>query len=373
MEKVMKRTGLLTVALTAFTLLLSSCSKDDREAPSGDPATLSLTVNMPGGDKVVYSKAGVQDAGEYAINSLRVYEYLVSEDETSTSLSRVLSYTAGGRENTVELVDAQNGSFRMAIDIASENVGRKYTYRLVANDPTLADPAAGSSFDALKTKTAGKALSDNTSASKLTEGGIAMSGTVKLNSGGEVITVLPGMQRASVALKRIVARVDVKYSTPNLKVTKIEAHRVAAKGYLFEGNASLAPAGNDVTLALNSAVQLPGDYLQNTGKTTENLAKAFYLYEHANGAQNTSFIRIEYSVVTPNGAQYPGSVDVSFRKTGGDNAYVNTLRNSLYTIVLGDGDKPITGGVATAKMVTNEWNCVELGEELDPETDPAGR
>ena len=66
-------------------------------------------------------------------------------------------------------------------------------------------------------------------------------------------------------MTRIVSRVDIKYETPNLKVTKVELQNAPKKGYLFPQDALTAPATEDdkLTLGLNANVTLPTGYLKD--------------------------------------------------------------------------------------------------------------
>ena len=159
---------------------------------------------------------------------------------------------------------------------------------------------------------------------------------------------------------------DIKYEVPNLLVTKVEARNVPTKGYLFEDdNNDLSALNTYVDIGLNSNITLPTEYLQDQGKESETIKKALYLYERNNTAEGQSIvIHIEYQMLAGT-LLYRGSVDVPFcTKTGTDEAptttWVNTERNHLYTIQLGDKDS----GSSTLefKLLVEDWKVVESDE-----------
>ena len=92
------------------------------------------------------------------------------------------------------------------------------------------------------------------------------------------------------------------------------------------------------------------------------LKKAFYLYERRNTEEDGAIIHLEYTV-DANGTEYNGILDVPFKRTSGDKAYIDTKRNHLYTIVLGNGDEPVSGRVS-ATLIVDDWNLVEIDEPI---------
>ena len=366
----MKTKSILATILCA-TLLLAGCSKEENmdKGPAGTQRTMTFTLRTPAGDKVIYTKA-THDEPEYKINRLTLYEYEVADDGTTTTLSRILKYPDGLGDNTLDLVDGGNGTYTFSIIIPQSNDGKKFAYKFIANDAP-ADPAVGSSFDGFKTTEATVALTEGNTADALAADGtgIAMSGVAK-NGTDETITMQNGIT-CTVQMTRIVSRVDIKYETPNLKVTKVELQNAPKKGYLFPQDALTAPATEDdkLTLGLNANVTLPTGYLKDDpDQTVVEMKKAFYLYERSNEDGNTAQVHIEYEVAA-NGTTYTGAVDVPFKKTSDDLGYVNAQRNHLYTIVLGHADDPVAGKV-TAKLVVDEWNSVEIDEPMTEDIIP---
>lgn len=285
-------------------------------------------------------------------------------------------------------------------------MGRKFRYRFVANDNTV-DPASGSQFatitgqaddgsddiPGLRDFRAAHTILEGNTADVLSRNGIAMSGTA-LNGADEVI-VMDRDLSCSVAMQRIVSRIDIRYATPNLKVTAVELRNAPKYGFLFDrngdGSAPAIDAADCLTLGRNTDTPLPTGFLRDL-KDEEGtplgqfaMNKAFYLYERSNMEGNSATVHIEYDVdyngktevitdeegkpVTDEEGNeqtrpvyYHGSIDVPFSTKEG---YVDALRNHRYTIVLGDGDKPVSGAVKVT-LTVKEWNDVVIDELLTP-------
>lgn len=360
----MKRIQIFAGVFAATVLLFSSCSKEEATIGGGldGKRDIILTFNLrtPVGEKVVYTKA-THDESEYAIKSLTLYEYGVSNPQV-TQLKRVLKYAEGGADNTLDLIPGSDGLYTFSVKVPLENMGEKYTYKFVANE-TPDDPDLDSSFDIFKIKPAQKTLSDGSSADLLAETnkGIVMSGTAKDEQRNEVLTIDKNLI-CKVQMERIVSRIDVKYETPNLKITKMELQHAAESGFLFPSDAvASSPTQNYITLGMNKNVSLPTDYLKNGDETSVELKKAFYSYERINSEDATMRVHIEYNVLGASGKEYNGSVDVPFKKVDGE--FVNTERNHLYTIVLGNANEPASDKVQ-AKLIVDEWNTVDMDEPL---------
>lgn len=57
-----------------------------------------------------------------------------------------------------------------------------------------------------------------------------------------------------------------------------------------------------------------------------------------------------------------------FRKTSDDLAYIDIARNTLYTIILGNGE-PITTNPVSFTLKVEAWNTVDMDEAVDPDED----
>lgn len=183
-----------------------------------------------------------------------------------------------------------------------------------------------------------------------------MSGIAKSNE-NDVVTITPGV-KCEVHLQRIVARVDVQNNTPNLVISSIQLEKTAPKGYLFPHETIAAADESYITEAMNAQVSLGTTYDEQT-----SLKKVFYLYERANEAGDCAQVRITYTI---NNSK--GEVVVPFRKTSDDLAYIDIARNTLYTIILGNGE-PITTNPVSFTLKVEAWNTVDMDEAVDPDED----
>lgn len=373
MFNVMKKIQMIAGLFAAAALLLSSCGKEETitggGSGSGADGSVAVTFNMstPAGDKVVYPKSrALHDESEYAIKTLTMYEYSVESDGT-TKFIRTLTSGEESTDTTFKLSDNGNGSYSFTVRYPAADLlsSKKFKYLFVANN-TPAAPTAGDAIETYKGTLSTVVLGNGHASSVLAQNGIAMSGkAISVKDKSDVITLQKGLE-CKVDMKRIVARVDIKYEVPNLLVTKVEAHNVPTKGYLFEDdNNDLSALNTYVDIGLNSNITLPTEYLQDQGKESETIKKALYLYERNNTAEDQSIvIHIEYQMLAGT-LLYRGSVDVPFcTKTGTDEAptttWVNTERNHLYTIQLGDKDS----GSSTLefKLLVEDWKVVESDE-----------
>lgn len=356
-------------------LLAASCDSSTdhalQSAPDADSNSVTFTLRTPARENVVYSRDGIHESDEYAINTLALYEYEVTEE--GTVLNRIMKKDGNGK-NALDMTENSDGGYTFSIVVPADNDGRKYSYKFVANDLT-ADPAIGSAFTDFSDTNAAFVLTDGLSADVFcTEGkGIAMTGVAKDSSGSEIITMAKGV-KCEVILTRIVSRIDIRYQTPNLKVTSVTLSGAPSTGTLFP--ASEIPVYQPAachTLALNTNTPLPEKFLskltEESGIETFEMKKAFYIYERQNSADNSLNVHIEYSVAANGLEDYKGYVDVPFCKTDGSGEYVAAVRNHLYTIVLGNGKDPISGKV-TATLKVSDWNGVDIDEPLTDDDDP---
>lgn len=377
----MKKIQMIAGLIPVMALLLASCSREyeagGEKASPDDLVALTFNMTTPAGDKVIYKGTrAIHDAPEYAINSLTLYEYSV-DDQGATSFVQAYTYDSSVTTgNTLDLQLVQDNLYSFTLKYPSTEIGKKLIYKFVANDKPTA-PNVGDSFDpTFNTTEASIKLQHRDTADKLADAktGIAMSGTAKDETGSEEIT-LSRYLKCEVKMTRIVARIDVENIAPNVMVTYMEVQKAAAKGYLFPGNSPMTPGATDAdftTVRLNSGIKLP------TAAGPETWPKAFYLYERENkagadgSADDTMIVYVEYKVIEEStGAQFQGSVEIPFRKPSpGDDEFVNTERNHLYKIKLGTETGVPTGGQLTFNIEVDEWDLVELEEEIEPQPKP---
>ena len=387
-------------------LLATSCSNDiDVVGDFNEPAeqTLIFSIRTPSGEKVSYSRADgavLHDEPEYAVKSLQLYEYEVTENEEgekTTSLCRILSYPTGTGKNVIDLTDGGDGSYSFSIVIPADYKNRTFTYCVVANnattsvktgDPvekfrdecfsavilknTTVQPETDAEVDGEVPPAEPITVSPNGDALSTPEKGIAMTGTAKAKTSGSDEITIGQTTQCEVELTRIVSRIDLRYATPNLKLIKVELRRAPVKTYLWphfgeDGTTPLYAEVDTLKIDLNSTLTLPDYYLNDEGHEAEkaagiDLKKAFYMYERTNTEENSAYVHLEY-MVNANSTEYKGVLDVPFRRTSGDKAYIDTKRNHLYTIVLGNNDDPVSGKVS-ATLIVDDWNLVEIDEPI---------
>lgn len=348
------------IAITIMSVMATvSCSefRSDNEGPAGEFIPVTFTMSTPAGEAVPYAATRVHDEAEWTINKLVLYVYAVDEQGEGTFLRRYATDAAGDEAINIVSNGAGKYTFTLRAPVGDLNAKRRFVF--VAND-AFATPEVGESQDELQSKIATVAVSEGNAADVLAaEGtGIAMTGIAK-SSSNDVVTITPGV-KCEVTLRRIVARVDVQNNTPNLVIKSIQLENAAPKGYLFEHEPVEAADASYVGMQMNSSVALGDSYDDQT-----DLKKVFYLYERTNaeGEGNSAQVRIAYTINNSN-----GEVVVPFRKTSDDMAFVDVKRNTLYTIVLGDGEPVVTNEVKFTLNV-EEWNLVDMDEPVDPDED----
>ena len=372
----MKVRPLMSIALLTA-LLSTSCSNDI--APELEPVTsgntLTFTITPPAGEKVEYTRA-LHDEQEYAINNLFLLEYEVNGEESV--LTRVMAWpdNISTGNNTLNLTPVQNAdaSHTFSIVVPEANMGKTYSYYFLANcslsistikDYTTIDRLMEASMRINSDGFEGNTLSFPNASTK----GLRMSGVAECKGKS---TIVAGTDlNCDVKLTRVAARLDVEYQTPNLRISEITLEGIARSHYWFsklddDKNPVYPMAFKDQeyskTMTLNPDVELPEKYLKDEeGKDKVELKKAFYTLERANSEESGNVVHIRYTVIDDNGKEIPGEIDVPFMTK--DGRYVNTERNHLYRIVLGNGKEPVAGKL-TATIIVDDWNPVDVDAPL---------
>ena len=353
-------------ALFAAASLLAGCSKETTGPGDTDDSRIPITFTLatPGSEGVIYPRSATRathDAAEYAVRQLTLLVY----DATDTSAPKFLR--KHDMTSDITLYDNGNGTYTFSLEapISDMNAKRKFVF-VVNDDAAVAATAAGSAEADLHETAATVELADGDTADKLAEAdaGIAMSGTATADGQNEVITIVPGV-KCEVKLTRIVARVDVQNNTPNMTLESAVLVGAATRGYLFAQAPLSAPVADRIVLGSNATVDLteehpalkPGEVF-----TPKTFRKTFYAYERPNTAGDYAAVRITYRV-----NDSKGTVEVPFIRTevGGAQTPVDIERNHLYTVVLGNG-KPVTTNEVQFTFKVEDWNTVEMPEEIGP-------
>lgn len=354
------------LGLTLAATLLGGCSKETVEnGGAGDETRIPITFTLstPGSEGVIYPKSrAIQDAPEYAIKSMTLLVY----DATDASTPKFLR--KHDLKNDIVLYDNGNGTYTFSIEspIADMNAKRKFVF-VVNDDASVAATETGTTETELHTKTASIEMANNDQADKLADPdqGIVMSGTATTSDGtaSEVITITPGV-KCQVKLTRIVARIDLKNNTPNMKIESAELVSAATKGYLFAQKTVQAPTADRVKIASNSTVDITTAHPvlgPDEVFTSLEFKKVFYTYERPNTTADYAAVRITYTV-----NESKGTIEVPFIRTAdGLQTPVDIERNHLYTIVLGNG-KPVITNPIEVTIQDEDWNLVEMPEEIGP-------
>ena len=353
-------------ALFAAASLLAGCSKETTGSGDTDDNRIPITFTLatPGSEGVIYPRSATRathDAAEYAVRQLTLLVY----DATDTSAPKFLR--KHDMTSDITLYDNGNGTYTFSLEapISDMNAKRKFVF-VVNDDAAVAATAAGSAEADLHETAATVELADGDTADKLAEAdaGIAMSGTATADGQNQVITIVPGV-KCEVKLTRIVARVDVQNNTPNMTLESAVLVGAATRGYLFAQAPLSAPVADRIVLGSNATVDLteehpalkPGEVF-----TPKTFRKTFYAYERPNTAGDYAAVRITYRV-----NDSKGTVEVPFIRTeaGGAQTPVDIERNHLYTVVLGNG-KPVTTNEVQFTFKVEDWNTVEMPEEIGP-------
>ena len=359
------KTRFITVLLAAASLL-AGCSKETTGPGDTDDSRIPITFTLatPGSEGVIYPRSATRathDAAEYAVRQLTLLVY----DATDASAPKFLR--KHDMTSDITLYDNGNGTYTFSLEapISDMNAKRKFVF-VVNDDAAVAATAAGSAEADLHETAATVELADSDTADKLAEAdaGIAMSGTATADGQNEVITIVPGV-KCEVKLTRIVARVDVQNNTPNMTLESAVLVGTATRGYLFAQAPLSAPVADRIVLGSNATVDLTEEHpALKPGEVfaPKTFRKTFYAYERPNTAGDYAAVRITYRV-----NDSKGTVEVPFIRTeaGGAQTPVDIERNHLYTVVLGNG-KPVTTNEVQFTFKVEDWNTVEMPEEIGP-------
>lgn len=351
--------------------------------------------------------AALHEVQEWTVKKLGVYIFMAQSAGAKDNAYFLVQKTEGITFGTEETegpkgTDLGNGEYSYTEPLQDYMIGKFLKVLLVANEGTELgtaneDGASGTTLQYFKVLTAGAVLdnSEGQSADNISGGaytgegdltggaytGIVMSGTAMKGTAEEIHLASPASLELEALLTRNVARIDICLNKKKLTLKKAVLRTTARKAYLFAQATTAAPEGALLTdyplLPVSKYAELlgdgkPGITYQNPASDTEaeevtrdrnTLKHVFYLYEQVNAEGSCATVEVTYTLPDADGVEQTGVLEIPFRKTTteGKRNYVNTTRNHLYTVELGDGS---LDGKVTARIVVQDWEPNEIHEFL---------
>lgn len=413
------------VCLLCISVLGGSCSREVVSTPDGgaegirvEAGSLRIVLSTPSPDAVVNpgsradgeTAAALHEVQEWTVKKLGVYIFMASTQSAGDADYRLVKKKEGitfGAAGTpgVSGTAMGNGEYSYTEILEKYMIGNYLKVLLVANEGVLEDieldtnhaGTAGTTLETFKTLTAGAVLdnSEGQSADMISGGaytgegdltggaytGIVMSGTAMKGTAEEIHLASPASLELEAQLTRNVARIDICLNKKGLTLKKAVLKTTAKQAYLFPQETTAAPGNALLTayplLPVSKYVELlgdskPGIQYQTPASDTEaeevtrdrnTLKHVFYLYEQVNDDSNCAAVEVTYTLADADGVEQTGVLEIPFRKTTteGNGDYVNTTRNRLYTVELGDGS---LDGKVNARLVVQDWEPNEIYEFL---------
>ena len=409
------------VCLLCVSALAGSCSREVVSTPDGgaegirvEAGSLRIVLSTPSPDAVVNpgsradgeTAAALHEVQEWTVKQLGVYIFMAQNVGAGDADYRLVKKTEGITFGTEETegpkgTDLGNGEYSYTEMLEKYMLGKYLKVLLVANEGELSgitldtnhDGTAGTTLETFKTLTAGAVLDNSegqsadeisggayTSETDLTGGtytGIVMSGTAKKGTAEEIHLASAALLELEAQLTRNVARIDICLNKKGLTLKKAVLKTTAKKAYIFPQSTTAAPEPDNALLTdypllpVSKYADLlgdekPGITYQNPATDTEaeevtrdrnTLKHVFYLYEQVNTEGSCATVEVTYTLADADGVEQTGVLEIPFRKT----TYVNTTRNHLYTVELGDGS---LDGEVNARLVVQDWEPNEIHEFL---------
>lgn len=413
------------VCLLCISVLGGSCSREVVSTPDGgaegirvEAGSLRIVLSTPSPDAVVNpgsradgeTAAALHEVQEWTVKKLGVYIFMASTQSAGDADYRLVKKTEGitfGAAGTpgVSGTAMGNGEYSYTEMLEKYMIGNYLKVLLVANEGELSgitlgtnhDGTSGTTLQDFKALTAAAVLDDSegqsadkisggayTSETDLTGGtytGIVMSGTAKKGTAEEIHLASAALLELEAQLTRNVARIDICLNKKGLTLKKAVLKTTAKQAYLFPQETTAAPGNALLTayplLPVSKYAELlgdgkPGITYQNPASDTEaeevtrdrnTLKHVFYLYEQVNTEGSCATVEVTYTLPDADGVEQTGVLEIPFRKTTteGKGDYVNTTRNHLYTVELGDGS---LDGKVNARLVVQDWEPNEIYEFL---------
>ena len=398
------------VCLLCISVLGGSCSREVVSTPDGgaegirvEAGSLRIVLSTPSPDAVVNpgsradgeTAAALHEVQEWTVKKLGVYIFMASTQSAGDADYRLVKKTEGitfGAAGTpgVSGTAMGNGEYSYTVMLEKYMIGNYLKVLLVANEGTElgtanADGTSGTTLQDFKALTAAAVLDDSegqsadkisggayTSETDLTGGtytGIVMSGTAMKGTAEEIHLASAALLELEAQLTRNVARIDICLNKKGLTLKKAVLKTTAKQAYLFPQETTAAPDDALLTayplLPVSKYVELLGDSkpgIQYQTPASDTEAEEV-TYEQVNTEGSCATVEVTYTLADADGVEQTGVLEIPFRKTTteGKGDYVNTTRNHLYTVELGDGS---LDGKVNARLVVQDWEPNEIYEFL---------
>lgn len=398
----------------------SSAETDGGRTEAG---SLRIVIRTPSPDDVINPGSRADVAGEetdgdvpetvlhekqeWTVKKLGVYIFMASSQSASDANYRLVKKTENitfgetgvpGESGT----DLGNGEYSYTEPLSQEMLGNFLKVLLVANEGTELGTAdingiSGTTLDAFKRLTATAVLADEpgqradvisggvytgeTDLTGDTYTGIVMSGVAKKGESEEIHLAAASSLELDALLTRNVARIDIRLNKQKLKLKNAVLKTTWKQAYLFPQDPFSVPSDGLTTnslLPVSQYAEVLGDDKagfsyqvpesdtepEEVTRDRNTLKHVFYLYEQANIAEeNSATIEVTYTLPDANGVEQEGVLSIPFKTVTaeGTESYVNTVRNHLYTVVLGDGT---LDGKVVFRIDVDDWEPNEIHEFL---------
>lgn len=391
-KKMKNKHFVLASSLLMLLLGLGSCSSEgelmsgssDSSVPDNSNG-IRIVVHTPAPDDIVMSRAPLHDEPEYTVKKLGVYLFVADKANASLDKNYILAYQAPALvAGDGQLTDNGNGSLSYTLPINAAWLGKSAKIALIANDAVTAQENS-TTLAAFKESISTNKLSANEQSADIISGriyatdatttatGLPMTAMAKVGV-EEAFDITPLGADLTASLQRIMARIDVYNNTPNLTITDMKVTHAAATGYLFSQE-NVAPADVSYYTLKPTTGEYSDDIMNGNGlpyvkeEEEEQTVNAnthkhvFYLYEQQNGPDASAEVVIVYKLtIGDKKVEKVGSISIPLKTNDG---YINTTRNNLYTIKIGDG-KPVQDEV-NVQLIVNDWEqTTEIDGELNP-------
>ena len=354
---------------------------------------IRFVIQTPSPDAIVSRVTLPADTEESSVKSMSLYIFAKKAEATGDTDDQYellkktedITFSANGEPGKTGTTGT-GGALSYTEPITADMIGRQVKMLLVANDKVTGAQVTATTLDVFKQsaataqpvgETSSDAISgnifasDNSSATGLVMSAVAYQGEAE--GIGEAVVLTPLGVDMKASFERIVARIDLIHAIPNMTLTGVKILNASSKGYLFKQASTDAPANDGVTLLPTSGYdgKLSPDGITYDGEVPDNntLKHMFYLYEQTNSLDKCVTVEISYKLKMGNWIK-PGKLNVEFKKSDAeDGGYVNTVRNTLYTIQMGNGEEAIdVNNVTTIKVL--DWNLEnEIEEPFTPDED----